>query len=203
MMIAGPAGQLKIQIDLPKTDPKSPIFIMCHPHPLYQGTMDNKVVTTTTRTFNRLGMMTVRFNFRGVGQSEGEYGDGNGELADTLAVIDYVTTHYSNRPIWLGGFSFGGVTAYRAAAERDITQLLSIAPGITRISTADAAEPTMPWVIIQSDADEIVAPEAVFDWVHHHQVPYYLVKVQGACHFFHGRLTELRDHLIRLYGALL
>ena len=165
--------------------------------------MDNKVVTTACRAMQLLGIPTVRFNFRGVGLSEGAFDQGVGEIDDTKAVLQWVKTACPGKQLWLGGFSFGGFVAYQTSHFADVKQLLTIAPGITRFKLNNADEPTVPWVIIQGDADEIIDPAAVKTWVEKHTVDYDLKMLPGVGHFFHGKLIELRELLIEIYKSRL
>ncbi|MDO8953634.1 MAG: alpha/beta hydrolase [Gammaproteobacteria bacterium] len=198
--IQGPAGKLELIFEQAQGDTTHSIcFIMCHPHPLQEGTMHNKVVTTTCKAFQQMGCHTLRFNFRGVGLSEGSYGEGLGEIEDCLSVITWVKQQFPEHSIWLGGFSFGGAVAYSAANRASVAQLLTITPGITRFPALQKIEPLMPWLIIQGEADEVIEPEAVYTWLSEHKASYELVKWPDVGHFFHGRLIELKQKLIEIY----
>src|SRR5262245_17371247 len=133
--ITGQAGQIETIVSppLPAADqPKKIIAIICHPHPLYGGTMNNKVVTTIARALYDLHIWTVRFNFRGIGKSEGSYANGMGEIQDLTAVLAWVREHFPDYEIWLAGFSFGAYIATSVAAhEKEIAQLITIAPAVT------------------------------------------------------------------------
>ena len=196
--LAGPAGALQALIETPVTEsqgaqPASAFAVVCHPHPLYGGTLDNKVVYTLARALEQLGAPAIRFNFRGVGASAGSYDGGRGEAADTLAVIAYGRRRWPNAALWLAGFSFGGAVAVRAAAQAGPQRLIAVAPGITTITVTDAAPPACPWLIVQGDADEVVPPDAVRRWVETLSPAPELHTLPGAGHFFHGRLHELRE----------
>jgi alpha/beta superfamily hydrolase len=198
--LAGPAGALQALIETPVTviegrEPQqvSAFAVVCHPHPLYGGTLDNKVVYTLARTLEQLAAPAIRFNFRGVGASEGSYDEGRGETADALAVIAYGRRRWPNAALWLAGFSFGAAVAVRAAAEGGPQRLIGVAPGITTVTVTDAAPPACPWLIVQGDADEVVPPPAVRAWVETLSPAPELQVLHGAGHFFHGRLNELRD----------
>lgn len=195
VQIPGPSGSLEVAIDLPRTKIKPVTLIFCHPHPLYGGTMDNKVVVSAAKALLELGVKVVRFNFRGVGKSEGVYGEGEGEVQDCLAVTDWAMRQWPTDQFWIGGFSFGGYVAYRVANLRPFTQLLTIAPGMTLFDMSAQKEPEIPWTVIHSDQDEVVDPQRVFTWLLAHQCPFRLLKFHGASHFFHGRLVELRQLL--------
>lgn len=196
----GPAGALEGLVDKPAGQP-SAVAVVCHPHPLYQGSMHNKVAYILARAFNELGAISLRFNFRGVGASEGEYADGVGETADALAAIDWLTAQHPGLPLWLAGFSFGAYVALRAQSQRPVRRLVTVAPAVERFDTSAIVLPTMPWLLVQGDADEVVEPRAVFDWVAGLAVPPQLAVLEGAGHFFHGRLNELRQTVVDAFAS--
>ena len=199
-LIKGPSGAIEVAVDLPGELKTNITAVICHPHPLYQGTMDNKVVSMSASAFRALGMPSVRFNYRGVGKSEGSYGEGIGETEDLYALLDWLQTVRPG-PIWLAGFSFGGYVAYRAAANRsEVTELLTIAPGITRFDMQGLSEPTIPWVVIQGEADEVIEPSAVYAWLDSVKAPRTLYKLPAVGHFFHGQLVTLKDLIIKHYA---
>jgi hypothetical protein len=169
------------------------IAVICHPHPLYGGTMNNKVVTTLVRTFHELNLATVRFNFRGVGASSGLYDRGEGEQEDCKAAIAWLQSQQDG-PLWLAGFSFGAYVSAKVASELMPQQLISVAPPLTHFPIEQAERPQCPWLIVQGDADELIDPEFVLQWAKEANIP--VVKMEGATHFFHGRLVELREHLV-------
>lgn len=158
--------------------------------------MHNKVAYILARAFNELGGISLRFNFRGVGASDGEYADGVGETADALAAIDWLTARHPGLPLWLAGFSFGAYVALRAQSQRPVKLLVTVAPAVERFDTSGVVLPTMPWLLVQGDADEVVAPQAVLDWVAGLAKPPQLAVLKGAGHFFHGRLNELRQTVV-------
>ena len=121
--------------------------VVCHPHPQFGGTLDNKVVHTLARAFNQLGAPAIRFNFRGVGTSAGSYDDGRGEIEDALAVIAYGRERWPGAALWLGGFSFGGSVVVWAAGEAAPARLVAVAPGITKLGVTGAAPPECPWLM--------------------------------------------------------
>lgn len=200
--LPGPAGPLEALIETPLTDDGEaasapPAFaVVCHPHPLYGGTLDNKVVHTLARAFNALGAPTIRFNFRGVGASAGAYDAGGGETQDALAVVAYGRRRWPGAALWLGGFSFGGSVAVRAAGSAQPQRLIAVAPGITTVGVTGAAPPACPWLIIQGDADDVVAPQAVLEWVQTLAPVPELAVLRGAGHYFHGRINELREAVL-------
>ena len=205
--LEGPAGPLELLIETPPAagagDPAGPraFAVVCHPHPLHGGTLDNKVVWTVARAFEQLGAPAIRFNFRGVGASGGRYDDGRGETEDALAVVGYGRERWPGAALWLAGFSFGGVIALRAAAVEACERVVLIAPGITRIDTAGVGAPGCPMLIVQGDADDVVPAPAVLEWARTlHPAPTIRV-LTGAGHFFHGRTLELRDAVLGFMAA--
>jgi uncharacterized protein len=167
--------------------------VVLHPHPQFGGTMDNKVVHTVARTLQELGVPTVRFNFRGVGRSEGEFGAGKGELDDALAVIDWAQQRWPGMRPWLGGFSFGGYVALLAAQQRDIARLITVAPAVHRFAAEGVTAPRVPWLLIQGDADEVVDPRSVIEWARSLTPAPRIALLPGVDHYFHGRLHDLKD----------
>lgn len=195
LLLNGPDGLLETLVQWPTQEALPIIAIICHPHPLYGGTMNNKVVTTTARTLRHMGMITVRFNFRGVGQSEGQYAEAKGELDDLKAVMAWVKSALPKQQLWLAGFSFGSFIAASGASDKVVKQLISIAPPVHHYDFINIAKPHCPWLVIQGELDEIVPAHHVYDFVNTKRYPIKLCKVSDAGHFFHGRLLELRDVL--------
>jgi len=201
IFIAGPVGRLQAILESPATEALAAIAIVCHPHPQHQGTMQNKVVHTLVRAFNELGVPALRFNFRGVGDSQGYYSNGDGEADDLCAVADYARQRWPEKEIWLGGFSFGAVIAARKAAELNVARLVCIAPAVNVLDEKLLTKPGMPWLIVQGDADEIVPLADVRAWVAVNQPGPELIVLPGVGHFFHGALVTLRKLLVQKYGA--
>ncbi|MGI9342798.1 MAG: alpha/beta hydrolase [Gammaproteobacteria bacterium] len=194
MTIPGPSGQIEALLEEPKVELRPHAAVICHPHPQFQGTMLNKVVHTLSRAMNDLRVPVVRFNFRGVGASDGEYGEGIGETEDTLAVADWVEARYPGADLCLLGFSFGGMIASRAALDRDTACLVTVAPAVSRMAgLLDGRQPNCPWLIVQGEADEIVACEEVVEWFNTLAPGPELSVLPDVGHFFHGRLTLLRE----------
>ncbi len=168
--------------------------VVCHPHPLHGGTLQNKVVHTLARVFVDLGLPTLRFNYRGVGASAGRYDQGIGETDDALAVIAYGRRRWPNASVSLAGFSFGAMVALRAASRgAPVRRLVSIAPAVGRTSEPPPARPDCPWLIVQGDADEIVDAGQIAAFARRFSPPPQLRVLAGVDHFFHGRLRELHD----------
>jgi uncharacterized protein len=211
LAIEGPAGPLEALIETPaaacgESHAVTAFGVVCHPHPLYGGTLDNKVVYTLARAFEQRGAPAIRFNFRGVGASGGSYDDGRGEAADALAVIDWGRRRWPQAALWLAGFSFGGVVAVRIAAQARAARLVAVAPGINKIDPAGAAPPLCPWLIVQGDADDVVPPAAVLGWARALAAapgvrPPEVRVLPGGSHFFHGRINELRDLVLEFMAA--
>ncbi len=163
--------------------------------------MDNKVVYTVARAFQQCGAPAIRFNYRGVGTSAGSYDEGRGETADTLAVIAYGARRWPQAALWLGGFSFGAAVAVLAAATAPAARVVLVAPGITKIDVTQAAAPQCPWLIVQGDADEVVPADVVLPWAAQLEPAPAIALLAGAGHFFHGRINELREAVLRFMAA--
>lgn len=192
--IRGPAGALEVLLSCPAPEQARPASaVICHPHPLYGGTMQNKVVHTVARAYSDLGLRTVRFNFRGVGSSDGAFDHGAGETADVMAVIDWLARARPRDSLFLAGFSFGAYVALRAAAQRRPAHLLSIAPPVHMYDFAALPHPQCPWWVIQGEADEVVDAQAVTAWAATLDPAPQLVRLPGVSHFFHQRLNDLRQ----------
>jgi alpha/beta superfamily hydrolase len=191
--LAGPVGAIDCALDTPAHEPAG-VAVICHPHPVHGGTMDNKVVVTLVRTFLQLGFRTVRFNFRGAGGSEGRWDEGRGEVDDALAVI--AAHRDACRPFMLAGFSFGGYVAAEAASRLPAAQrpqrLVLIAPSTQNFKIAAVPDDT---VVIQGESDEVVPLAATFDWARPQNLP--IVVLPGVGHFFHGQLTLLKGVLVQ------
>ena len=192
LIIPGPTGDLEAVLFTPEVNTHK-LFVMCHPHPLFQGSMDNKVVTTLTRAFAELGFITLRFNYRGVGKSTGEYDHGAGEAQDTLAVLSYLQQRFGAlKTFVLGGFSFGGFVAYQTAIQNLPDALILISPSIAKLN-ADTPEPLCPTLVIQGDNDETIPAETVYAWLKTRKNSITVKEITGASHFFHGKLPDLRQ----------
>ena len=200
VFIPGPAGRLEV---LAEADVERPcaVAVVCHPHPLYGGSLRNKVVHMLAAAFREAGAATVRFNFRGVGLSAGEYAEGKGELEDARAVFDWARAWQPQvRAVWLAGFSFGAWVAWRLACETPLDRLVTVAPAVTLF--ADRGGVTRcrieaDWLLVIGEADEIVSPDAVLDWARSQPTPPEIETVPQAGHFFHGRLNLLREAVLR------
>lgn len=195
VLLPGAVGVLEAITHTPDCLKANVTAVICHPHPQHGGTLHNKVVTTLHRACAGLGVRTVRFNYRGVGNSQGAFDQGVGEAADVLAVIDWVRRTRAGDRIWLLGFSFGASMVLKACeqAADPIDYVVCVAPPV------DKPYFSAPWpsrchgLVIQGDQDEVVSASAVTDWVNHivQNRPDYVVFADVG-HFFHGQLIALR-----------
>ena len=193
LTMPGPTGALEVVIDTPDEAPRG-VAVVCHPHPLQGGTLDNKVAATLARAFVQLGYRAVRLNFRGVGASEGRWDEGKGEVDDALAVIG---AHRDPAlPLALAGFSFGAFVASQAATMlpegEKAVGLVLVGPSTLRQKMPSVPEDT---VVIHGEADEVVPLSATLDWARPQALP--VVVVPGAGHFFHGQLPLLKTLVVR------
>jgi alpha/beta superfamily hydrolase len=189
----GPAGQLEALLESREDVTPAANAVICHPHPLHGGTMHNKVVHTLARALIGIGFRVLRFNFRGVGKSGGDYDDGRGELQDALAAIAWMRSAAPELPLWIAGFSFGAAIAIRAAMEIRPDGLISIAPSVARFADGMDNQPHCPWLIIHGDNDELVDVDETVKWVNELEPGPELSVFQDTTHFFHGKLVELRQ----------
>lgn len=201
LLLKGPAGDIEAITTTASEEKKiSATVIICHPHPLHGGTMNNKVISTLARTFHDMGLHTVRFNFRGVGKSSGIHDEGNGETDDVLAIATWIKTQRPTDALWLAGFSFGGFVAASAATKLDVAELITIAPQVSRFLTAKLPPIICPWLIVQGGQDDIVSPQELYAWVETLEPKPKLIRLPNAGHFFHGQLLELRKILEEMFA---
>jgi alpha/beta superfamily hydrolase len=202
VVIPGPAGPLEGMVEDPGEP--APVFaVVCHPHPLYHGTMNNKVVHALARGANRLGVPALRFNFRGVGASGGAWDEGRGETEDVLAVVEWARAHWPGRRLWLAGFSFGSFVSLRAAREAGASALVTVAPPVQRFPVEQLPGPGCPWLILHGEEDELVDARVVLEWVESLQPRPKLEMFPATTHFFHGRLNELQARVGAFWGPLM
>lgn len=198
--IDGPSGALEAVMQ--EANPSGALFtknliaVICHPHPLHGGTMENKVVTTLARTYRDLGIKSIRFNFRGVGRSEGLFDHGVGELNDLMAVINWCQHQYREIALMLAGFSFGSSMAAQASYKvARIHHLTMIAPPVERYPYELNGQFPCAVCIAQGDKDERVSADNVYQWAASLNGPVELLRYPDASHFFHGALTQLKNDL--------
>ncbi len=194
--IEGAAGPIEIALDA-STGSSKGVVVIAHPHPLFGGTLDNKVVQTLARAFTQSGWTAVRFNFRGVGGSAGSYDEGRGELDDLLAVVRQAAPA---GPLALAGFSFGAFVTSHAFAqlhtEREISALVLVGTAASRFDVAAIpAEAHMKTLVIHGEQDDTVPLTAVLDWARPQVLP--VTVVPGGGHFFHGQLPLLKSLVVR------
>lgn len=194
--LSGPAGKLEAMTDVAeRPGARRGVVIVCHPNPSQGGTMHNKVVTMVERSIRESGLDSVRFNFRGTGESAGSYDDGNGEGDDLAAVGAWVRKVRPDDALWLAGFSFGSYVTLRNAVRLRADALISIAPPAGRWPFNDFEVPTCPWMVVQGEDDEVVEPQAVFDWLDSLDKKPDVMRMPETGHFFHRRLMDLRGAL--------
>jgi uncharacterized protein len=184
--IVGPAGRLEVALNVPEGNVRG-IALIAHPHPLQGGTLDNKVVQTLAKTFAALGYAATRFNFRGVGESEGQFDDGVGETDDALAVLAATKLEFGELPVALAGFSFGSYVQTRVAHEIAAERMVLIGAAVKRFPVEAVPADT---IVIHGEEDDVVALADVLAWARPQQLP--IIVFPGCGHFFHGRLPQLQ-----------
>jgi len=192
---AGDAGEIEAVLDLPEKTDSDFIAVNCHPHSLHGGSLNNKVVYTLSRAIAACAVPSLRFNFRGVGQSEGTYDEGRGEQDDLLAAIRYMHDHYPGRRLILTGFSFGAYVSLLTAPRTQVSLLLSVAPPVGRFDFSSFVKPSCPWHVLMGDADELVSFDEVMRWLDKIDMADKLHRFSGVGHFFHGQLVALRNEV--------
>jgi len=193
LMLAGPAGKIEARLIPPVAGSHYPaVAVICHPHPLHGGNLDNKVTATLAKTMSALGVPVLRFNFRGVGASGGRYAGGKGETEDLLAVIQEAQKLYPQRALWLAGFSFGAYVALRASQCIAVDHLITVAPPVNLYDLSDFTPPECPWLLIQGTDDEVVPYKQVLKWATRLYPAPQTAYLNGVGHYFHGKLTTLQ-----------
>jgi len=201
--IAGPAGALESLLQERAHGAPAFAAVVCHPHPLYGGTLHNKVVHRVAGSLHGLGAAVLRFNFRGVGKSEGAHDRGSGEVEDARAAIDWMRARHPDLGLWLAGFSFGSWIAARLAAQApQVERLILIAPPIRTSSFTALHECATPKLVVQGTADEICPPELLHEEFPRWAEPKRLELVEGASHFFDRKLAELGETVERAVREL-
>jgi alpha/beta superfamily hydrolase len=200
--VPGAAGAIEAMVDLPDTAAPRGLALIAHPHPLFGGTLDNKVVQTLARAFNELGYVAVRPNFRGVGASEGSHDHGDGETDDLVRVAAWGREHYGVERLALAGFSFGAFVQTKVArqvgAER--LALIGVPNGLIAGARSYSPEPVpADTLVIHGELDETVPLARVLEWARPQDLP--VVVIPGADHFFHRRLHIIRGIVQRSWGA--
>jgi uncharacterized protein len=193
MAIEGPAGTLELAFNLPGSAPRG-IALIAHPHPLQGGTLDNKVAQTLAKAFVALEYASVRFNFRGVGQSVGVFDNGIGETDDALAALAHAKSELGDLPIVLAGFSFGSYVQTRVAHAVAAERMVLVGPAVNRFPVEKVPDDT---IVIHGEEDDVVPLADVFSWARPQQLP--IVVFPGCGHFFHGRLPQLQRVVIGMW----
>ena len=196
LTVVGPAGPLECALDAPAQGEPRGLAVICHPHPLFGGTMDNKVVQTLARAFVQLGYRSLRFNFRGIGQSGGAWDEGRGEVDDALAAIN--AQRAAGEALVVAGFSFGGYVATQAAARLvdKAERLVLVAPAVVNFTAAPVPADTL---LIHGEQDDVVPLSASFDWARPQALP--VTVLPGAGHFFHGQLPVLKQIVLSAWAS--
>ena len=200
--ITGTAGQLECALDLPDTGqfptPRG-LALVAHPHPLYGGTMDNKVAHTLARGFLALGYVAVRMNFRGVGKSAGVHDEGRAETDDMALLLAHMRSQYPDLPLALGGFSFG--TFVQSQLQQRLLAAATPAERLVLVGTAAGKwpMPTVPAnsILIHGELDETIPLSAVLDWARPQDIP--VIVIPGADHFFHRRLQHIKNLMVEMW----
>lgn len=199
VFIDGPCGQLQaLSLDLSEA---RGVALICHPNPAQGGTMLNKVVSTLQRSARDAGLATLRFNYRGVGSSAGSHDMTSGEVDDAEAVAHWLRQRYPQLPLTLLGFSFGGFVAASLGGRlenqgMELAQLIMVAPAVSRLTVENPPAQRCPLTLIQPEADEVIDPQVVYAWSAGLGRAHELLKVAECGHFFHGKLTDLKDLLL-------
>lgn len=199
LTLQGLAGAIEACLSVPETIASSKVAFIGHPHSLQGGTMNNKVVTTLAKTYKELGIPSLRFNFRGVGASEGVYDAGLGESDDMLHLVDTWRQEFGEVPFIFAGFSFGSYVAYRAASQTPGASLVTIAPPVHHYDYHAFKPAPNPWLIVMGDADEVVPAELVYEFAAGTELP--VIRFPDTGHFFHGKLLDLKARLLEYYRS--
>jgi uncharacterized protein len=197
LLLDGAVGKLETVINDPG-ESRRRIALIAHPDPLFGGTLDNKVVQTLAKTFYELECVAIRCNFRGVGQSEGSHDEGRGEAEDLALLADWAKSKYGPLPLILAGFSFGGFVQLKVARRKVFERLVLIAPAVNRLDDKDPRLPANT-LVVHGEQDDVVPLKLVLDWARPQELP--IVLLPGVGHFFHGRLPQLRDIVMRACGG--
>lgn len=202
ILIAGAAGAIEIAMHVSAEFTPRALAIVSHPHPLFGGTMDNKVITTISRAMFDAGAATYRYNFRGIGKSEGEHDHGRGETKDLLHVIAWARTRHPDLPLWLAGFSFGGAVTLAASEQINVNEMVLVAPAFARMShwqnVADGGKPPASTLLIHGEADDTVPLADSLGWARPREIA--VTVVPNADHFFHLRLHIVKRLVLRHLG---
>lgn len=210
--IPGPAGRIEALVDNPAalctTGPVPPeanapppraAVVLAHPHPLYGGTMHTKVLYQSAKAFCRLGCAVLRFNFRGVGTSEGSFSNGLGEVEDYWAALEFMADRYPETELWAGGVSFGSWVAMTAGANDErVTRLVALGPPVSMYDFEPVAKSPKPKFFINGERDEVCPVKALREFYARAEEPKDLVVIEGADHLFDGHINEVTEAIEEL-----
>ncbi len=198
--IAGPAGLLETRLDVP-AGPARAVAVMAHPHTQYGGTMQTRAIHETAKALARVGVVALRFNFRGAGASAGAFDEGRGEQDDYRAVLDAAQQHYPNLPMWAVGMSFGAwVATTVGATDPRVTTLVAIAPAVSHYDFAGLRTSGKPAFVIHGELDELAPVRLVRALYAEMPEPKDLVVIEGADHVFDGMTSSLAEAIEDLLG---
>lgn len=193
-IVPGAVGDIEVELLIPEDADFNYCALIGHPHSLHGGTMNNKVVTSSAAVFTSLKIPSIKFNFRGVGRSHGEYDAGIGESVDMLLLASLCQEAYPLSKFICVGFSFGSYVAYRAACQLNCP-LITIAPSVVNYNYKEYPDFAKPWLVIQGEDDEVVAAKDVYDFAASFNPPLNIMRFADTTHFFHGKLVELKAKL--------
>lgn len=202
LSLPGLEGQLEAILSIPSDYNASYVAILGHPHSLQGGSMSNKVVTTLARVMRELGIASLRFNFRGVGQSMGAFDNGIGESEDMIALATTWLNERPNTQFIFAGFSFGSYVAYRTAAKMPHVALITIAPPVHHFNYLEFNPHPAPWLVVQGNDDEVVPASVVMAFSQNNHPPLDLIQFENTGHFFHGQLIELKAQVLQWLSPL-
>jgi alpha/beta superfamily hydrolase len=196
LLLPGAAGNIEVLLSMPRESVHG-VAVICHPHPLFGGAMSNKVVYTLATCAQKAGLLALRFNFRGVGRSEGQHDAGVGETDDVLALVQWLHERVPDVPLVLMGFSFGAFVSLRAAPQARPALQVSIAPPFSKYVNQPAPpHPNCPWLVLHSTDDDVVEYNDTVKILQTFVPPPELVTLEGAGHFFHGRLGDIEQAVL-------
>lgn len=203
LMVPAAMGMLEVEVTVSSSPCWDKVAILGHPHSLHGGSMQNKVVSTLLRAYKDLHIPVIRFNFRGVGKSQGVYDSGIGESQDMFMLANNWLALFPNVRFYFAGFSFGSFVAYRTAAlavrqSWPVQHLITVAPSVQHYNYNELPFDPKQWFIIQGEEDEVVVVDTVYDFAAKKQPPIAVIRIQQATHFFHGKLIELKNHVLKI-----
>lgn len=198
IIIDGAVGSIEIVSMMPKSGLATDVVVICHPHSQMGGSLHNKVVHTIARAHRDAAHLAIRFNFRGVGKSAGEYDGGMGEGDDLGAVVRWARQEHPQGRLFLAGFSFGAFVLARSLASlqkagHEVHHILLVAPPVHHFEFQSLTDFAAPLTVVMGECDEVVPPDDVFRWFDTVISAKRLVRIPGAGHFFHGMLQDVKS----------